>query len=137
MQCIKSYNQYLGPQLVVFTRLVYRELADMATPQAVESALAEDIVREAMKDFRSQLEPGQLDSFRAASEMKVKIYILKTQNNQEGVKAMMDCSRIRLFLDAMSQFDEICITTNMGVQDMSAFIWGPSTYAFQVCPRDT
>ncbi|KAK0707850.1 hypothetical protein B0H67DRAFT_588771 [Lasiosphaeris hirsuta] len=100
----------------------------------------DSIIREALGDFKSALTPVQRDAFPTKRLNHVKVLIVNIQQHQERVKRMMNFSRIKLYLDAFIEFDNVCRSTNMAGEqtaEMSAFIWGPLEYILQVSQEDS
>lgn len=99
----------------------------------------EQIFHSALEDFKSTLTQAQRDSFPGTGIMQVKRKIMSIQHHQERLKTMMNFSRIQFYLERFEEFDSVCQTTRLAGEDsgeLSAFIWGPSTYILQVSQED-
>ncbi|KAK3349253.1 hypothetical protein B0T25DRAFT_547537 [Lasiosphaeria hispida] len=111
-------------------------------PGVVESFITtpDSIIREALQDFKSALTPVQRDTFPTKRLNHVKVLIVNIQQHQERVKRMMNFSRIKLYLQAFIEFDNVCRSTKMAGEqtaELSAFIWGPLEYILQVSQEDS
>ncbi|KAK3315983.1 hypothetical protein B0H66DRAFT_274517 [Apodospora peruviana] len=99
----------------------------------------EEIFRAALDDFKLTLTEAQRDTFPGKGLSHVKCKIMSIQHHQERLKAMMNFSRIQFYLERFAEFDAVCQCTKIGGDEsaeLSAYIWGPSTYILQVSQED-
>ncbi|KAK8050947.1 hypothetical protein PG993_002332 [Apiospora rasikravindrae] len=90
-----------------------------------------EIFQDALEDFKTELSPIQVDEFSRTTLEQVKRRILSIQQNQDQSKSMIGLSRIQLYLQKISGFDDFCIQAKLWGGDsslLSAWIWGPTLY---------
>jgi hypothetical protein len=86
----------------------------------------------AVKSFQQNLDARQIELFRATTLVHMKRQILKIQHEQETEKRLTNFTRLRRFIDAFEEFDEICMSVSVAVPEISRYIWGPLTYILEV-----
>lgn len=87
-----------------------------------------EILKEALRDFREAQPPMLYQKFQDTSAKDVKSYILAMQASQDRVKALRDLARIRSFIVAFDTFQKTARLTD----EQTACIWGPIRYILQV-----
>ena len=87
-----------------------------------------EILDEALRDFREAQPPILYQKFRDTSARDVKNYILGMQASQDRVKALRDLARIRSFIIAFDTFQKTAQLTD----EQTVCIWGPIKYILQV-----
>ncbi|KAK7418920.1 hypothetical protein QQX98_003623 [Neonectria punicea] len=96
--------------------------------QVFEAALAE---------FKARASDRQIASFTATTIQHVQVKIITIQRDQEKAKAMMNFNRFSMFLEALKQFDDVTKALDIGIPDLSAYIWGPTKYILNTAKEDT
>lgn len=92
---------------------------------------AEEILEEALRDFREDQPSGRFAKFQTTRLDDVKRQILRTQASQERLKTMVGWSRMESFIVTFHGFQMAAQLTS----DQAACIWGPVKYALQVRTR--
>jgi hypothetical protein len=93
---------------------------------------AEEIIEQAVTSFKCDVSQGQLAAYANTTVREVKQCIINIQNDREKEKSLMDLSRLETLVERFQQFDEACQAMEMGVPELSGFIWGPPAHILQV-----
>ena len=104
-----------------------------ATPD--KSQPIDDIFQDALnsflEDFKTRLTKEEEDNFRKTTLEHVKREITLTQKKQGESKTMMNCNRLRSFLEAMDQWGQV-VAIFANSSEFVAFVWGPVKFLVQV-----
>ncbi|KPM46103.1 hypothetical protein AK830_g426 [Neonectria ditissima] len=76
--------------------------------------------------FKAQASDRQIAAFTTTTIQHVQFKVITIQREQEKAKAMMNFNRFGMFFESLKQFDEITKALEIGIPDLSAFIWGPT-----------
>ena len=96
-------------------------------------------LRNALAEFRSKLVESQRTVFAGKRYNNVKLAIVEIQRQRERNKSMMNFTRLKSYLDRISEFDSLCQNSNLDPDlsaQMSSFIWGPTEFIIQRSHED-
>ncbi|KAF2474163.1 C2H2 domain-containing protein [Lindgomyces ingoldianus] len=91
---------------------------------AVNPRSTADPFKAALTKFRSRLSGQQLTEFENSTYENLCHEVIRIQHEQEGLKNMMNLSRLQSCLEALNQFGKV-IEVFLNVSRTVAFIWGP------------
>ncbi|KAH7136884.1 hypothetical protein B0J13DRAFT_677676 [Dactylonectria estremocensis] len=94
------------------------------------------VIQAALSDFKNNRSDAQIARFTATTLQHVQAKVITIQRDQIRTKQMMNFNRFKLFFEALEQFDDVTKSLNLGIPDMSAFIWGPTSSILQVAKED-
>ncbi len=84
-----------------------------------------------VKSFKNRLTGDQLQEVECNSLSDLYVTINRIQYQQRDQKQMMNLNRVKSFLEAMGQFEQV-IKVFLNVNSLVAFIWGPIKLLLQV-----
>ncbi|KAK6819489.1 hypothetical protein PG987_015972 [Apiospora arundinis] len=89
------------------------------------------ILKGALNEFKSELSIFEGDEFSKTTPDDVKRKLLSIQRDQEQRRKLRGLSRMQLFIEKTSIFDDICTEARVWGDEaplLSAWIWGPALY---------
>jgi transposase-like protein len=91
----------------------------------------QDGFRKTLTGFRNRLTKEQLEDVQCNSLSDLQVLISRIQYEQRDQKQLMNMNRIKAFLEAMEQFEQV-IKVFLNTSQFVAFIWGPIKFLLQV-----
>lgn len=84
----------------------------------------EDGFNQASLEFKKRLQPGEEAQFAITTLHDLEIAVQDIQERQRKSKTAQNLNRIKPFLQAMAQYQEI-IEVFLNTSTMLCFVWGP------------
>jgi hypothetical protein len=94
-------------------------------------ASLEDGFEQASLDFKKRLRPGEEAQFRITTLNDLEIAVNDIQEKQRKSKTAQNLNRIKPFLQAMGQYQDI-IEVFLNTSSMLCFVWGPMKFILLV-----
>ncbi len=91
-----------------------------------------DQFKQAVASFSARLTKEEITNFQFTSMDDVLLAVENIQTVQGRRGDMMNLTRIKRFLEAMSQYGQV-IEVFLNASQMLCFIWGPMKFCLQVC----
>jgi hypothetical protein len=76
----------------------------------------------ALEEFKATLSQDDLHDFKLSTLDDLKLSILAIQEKQASERKMKNLTRLKSFLEAMEQYDEV-VKVFLNTSDILAFIW--------------
>ena len=92
----------------------------------------QDALDSFLEDFKTRLTKNEEDSFRNTTLVDVKREITDIQKKHGEAKTMMNCNRLKSFLEAMDQWGQV-VAVFANSSELVAFVWGPVKFLLLVC----
>ena len=84
-----------------------------------------------LTSFKNRLTGSELQEVQCDSLSDLYVIINRIQQEQRDQKQLMNLNRIKLFLEAMQQYEQV-INVFLNAHNFVAFIWGPIKFLLQV-----
>ena len=78
--------------------------------------------RRVLEQFKATLSQDDKEDFRLSTLDDLKLEILAIQEKQASEKKMKNSARLKSFLEAMEQYDEV-VKVFLNTADILAFVW--------------
>jgi len=102
----------------VLFQLVALQRVKMASPA---STLGSNFSR-ILKAFKDTLSQDDLDDFKLSTLDDLELVVLAIQEKQASERKMKNLTRLKCFLEAMEQYDEV-VKVFLNASDILSFIW--------------
>ncbi|KAH0537608.1 hypothetical protein FGG08_005600 [Glutinoglossum americanum] len=84
--------------------------------------------RRVLEDFKATLSQDDKDDFKLSTLDDLKLEILAIQEEQATERKMKNSARLKSFLEAMEQYDEV-VKVFLNTSEILAFVWVANTFA--------